>query len=325
MDHDEYDGIGLAQVTAPTLEPVTVTEVKAHLRLNSGSLGDDVTTTQSIAPAAHVVAASYSLEGTGVEVLVYGAVVQIVVGTFGASGTVNAKIQESDTDIDANYADWTGGAFTQLTTASVGTTPQIEYTGVKRWIRVVATVAVATCVFSAVVVKSAPAADDDTMLSTLITVARDMAETFTRRAFNTQTWDLTLDQFPCDAITMPLSNLISVTTITYIATDGTSTTLSTDYYSVDTASSPGRIYLKWGQVWPPTRSIENSVVIRFVCGYGATAALVPAAIKQAILMTIAQLYENRGEDAASGIIAPGGQLPNVAKLLLMPYRVFTDF
>ena len=42
--------MNLIQTTAPTIEPITLNELKLHLRLDSGSFADSITSTQSIAP-----------------------------------------------------------------------------------------------------------------------------------------------------------------------------------------------------------------------------------------------------------------------------------
>ena len=60
--------------TAPTIEPVTLAEVKEHLRIDSGSLSDNISSNQSIVPGDHAIAASYSLEGSGVDTGLYDSV-----------------------------------------------------------------------------------------------------------------------------------------------------------------------------------------------------------------------------------------------------------
>ena len=85
--------MNLKLITAVATEPITKAEVKAPLRLDSTSFADDITTVQSIAPGAHVIAASYSLVGTGVDILGYSVLVNLESGTNVATGTVDVKIQ----------------------------------------------------------------------------------------------------------------------------------------------------------------------------------------------------------------------------------------
>ncbi len=104
-------------VTAPTIEPISLSELKLHLRLDSGSFADNIDETQSIFPGDHATAAAYSLDGTAVEVLGYTALVELISGTNGAGGTVDIKIQECDT-FGGTYTDWSG-LFNEVLTLDV--------------------------------------------------------------------------------------------------------------------------------------------------------------------------------------------------------------
>lgn len=164
--------------------------------------------------------------------------------------------------------------------------------------------------------------DDDTLIGNLIKAAREYAEQVTRRALVTQTWELTLDEFPGeDEIEIPLPPLQSVTNVKYYDEDGvTVTTMSSADYVVDTYNEPGKIVLTSGSTWPSDTLREaNGVIIKFVAGYGDAGANVPQAIRQAILLIVGHLYENRENEAVMQ-----GTLQNVsmgAIALLWPYRV----
>ena len=134
--------------------------------------------------------------------------------------------------------------------------------------------------------------DDDDLVDSLIEAARREAEIFTRRSFINTTWDLTLDEFPAE-ILLPRSPLSSVTSITYVDTSGTTQTLTSTLYRVDTKSLPGRITPSYGNTWPATQAVTNAVTVKFVVGYGATAASVPEVIKTAIKMMVNDWYEHR--------------------------------
>jgi len=131
------------QYTAPTSEPVTLDELKAHLKIDSGTVADNTTEAQSIAPGSHVIAAAYSLVGAAVAVVSDSVLVMLNCGTNGATGTVDVKIQDSDDNV--TFTDWTGGAFTQVTTANDNAIQEKEYTGARAYVRTVATVALAAC------------------------------------------------------------------------------------------------------------------------------------------------------------------------------------
>jgi|CXWL01.1.fsa_nt_gi uncharacterized phiE125 gp8 family phage protein len=134
---------------------------------------------------------------------------------------------------------------------------------------------------------------DDTYIDRLIKAARQYCETRTNRAFINTTFDQVYDSFP--HIFRPArSPLVSVSSITYIATDGTSTTLSSAEYVVDIKREPGRIYNAYGYTWPSVRGIQNAVTLRFVAGYGSAGSSVPETIRQAMCLLIEHWYDERG-------------------------------
>jgi phage conserved hypothetical protein, phiE125 gp8 family len=126
--------------------------------------------------------------------------------------------------------------------------------------------------------------DENDLINTLRSVSREYGETFTHRAFVTQTWNDVRGGFPGDdeAIWLPRPPLISVTSVTYLDTAGVSQTWSSSLYTVTAPAGPkasaGSIVPNYGQIYPATRDVVNAVTIRFVAGYGA-ATEVPALIK----------------------------------------------
>jgi len=114
------------------------------------------------------------------------------------------------------------------------------------------------------------------------------------RAFISQTWDWTLDGFPCGAaLRVDLAPLRSVTFIQYLDTNGVGQVLSPTAYSIDTKSEPGWIAPAYGTTFPSAMPVFNSVTIRFVCGYGDGPSSVPAPIRLALLGMVGDVYEHR--------------------------------
>jgi uncharacterized phiE125 gp8 family phage protein len=158
---------------------------------------------------------------------------------------------------------------------------------------------------------------DDALIEPLITAAREMVESITRRALITQTWDYYLDTFP-NVLRLPMSPLQSISSITYTDVDGASQTLSSAVYVVDSDHEPGRVYEGYSQSWPSTQSIRKAVKVRYVAGYGDAAVDVPMPIRQAMLLIIGHLYENREPYITGTTISKS---PMAAESLLGPYRV----
>jgi len=165
-------------------------------------------------------------------------------------------------------------------------------------------------------------------LESILTSARRLAETITRRALLTQTWDYYLTSFPStDAFKLPFGNLQSVTHLKYTDSDGTETTMTanTDYLVETNSDSCGRIVLPYDTDWPNfTAYPSKPIVVRFICGWTARAS-VPEDIKSAIKLISADLYENR--EAQNFVAVPGVdyiQNKTVMKLL-MNHRLWDEF
>lgn len=152
--------------------------------------------------------------------------------------------------------------------------------------------------------------DEDDLLTMLVAAARQYVERLTGRALITQTWRLTLDCFPYGCrpvIRLPRGKTSSVTSITYVDTEGTTTTLAADQYRVNMDGEPARIEPAYGVVWPTTRDVLEAVKVTYVAGYGAAGSAVPEALRQAMLLLVGHWYANR-EAVVTGTIATPLQL-----------------
>jgi uncharacterized phiE125 gp8 family phage protein len=160
-------------------------------------------------------------------------------------------------------------------------------------------------------------ASEDDYINALIKSARMQAETYTNRQLMSATWDLYLDRFPCGLrpIELPRCPVTAVSSITYTDSDGATQTWSSANYTYDLYSEPARITLAYQATWPTARLITNSIRVRFTAGY-ASAALVPAPIKQAMLLMIEAMYKQRDDGEASN---------QASRNLLDQYRLGDEF
>lgn len=142
---------------------------------------------------------------------------------------------------------------------------------------------------------------DDT-IEILITAARMQAEDITGRALINQTWELVLDKFPVDdRIRVEKLPIGSITSVKYYDVDGVLQTLSASLYALDADNLPGWIYPVEGESWPSVRDQENSVIIRFVAGYGAAASDVPAPIRYWIRAQAAAAIQQQSDQADKSV------------------------
>ncbi len=161
---------------------------------------------------------------------------------------------------------------------------------------------------------------DDDLITALIQSAREYVEMVTRRALITQTWDYHADKFPSSreiALTYP--PLQSVTGVYYTPLGEAEQTFAPASYVVDVHGTPGRLLLADGASWPGDTLVEaNGVRVQFVAGYGDAVDDVPRVVRQAVLLMVGHLYENREATAGVGNVR---EIPIGVAALLWTYRV----
>jgi uncharacterized phiE125 gp8 family phage protein len=138
--------------------------------------------------------------------------------------------------------------------------------------------------------------DEDALIGSLIVAARNYVEGLANRPLVQRPYSLKLDRFPAHyEIILPAGKVSTVSSVTYVDTSGTTQTLSASAYTLEGNRLPGSIVINPANIsaWPATRYYAgiSSVTIAYTAGYGATAASVPQALRQAVLMAIAYWYD----------------------------------
>jgi uncharacterized phiE125 gp8 family phage protein len=176
---------------------------------------------------------------------------------------------------------------------------------------------------------------DDDLVEMYISSARAWAEAFLNRALFTQklqyniTWSppptatplvpQSLIVFPLNwpplvkrPIELPRAPAVSVEQIKWGSVEDM-TVADPDDYTLNLLVEPGYVAVK-PQLVP--RIPQQSMSIDYTAGYDdADPNAIPMGIRHAILLLTAFLYEQRGD--------VGGEMPEVAKALLWPHRLWT--
>lgn len=184
--------------------------------------------------------------------------------------------------------------------------------------------------------------DEDLHLAALIVAARELVERQTGRCLITQTWRLTLDDWPAggaepwwDGVREgPLSMLsgaagwvdlckspvLAITSVTTTDEAAVATTWdAANYYLGRQPNGFGRLVRKSGQTWPliGTRA-AGAIAITFTAGYGPSATDVPSALRQAVMLLAAHWYANREPASAC---ASSDLMPMGLGAIVASYRV----
>lgn len=161
---------------------------------------------------------------------------------------------------------------------------------------------------------------EDDVITEMITAARQALEDTSDLALITQTWREMLDAWPQShhgrVVDLSKRPAQSITTVKVTSMDGTQATLPDTAYELISAGGLSRLVKTPTAIWPGPGRIAGGIQIDYVAGYGDAAANVPRALRQALLMVIAHVYENRELLARHG----GAPLPRGVDALLTPYK-----
>jgi len=164
---------------------------------------------------------------------------------------------------------------------------------------------------------SPPAHPDDTLVSALISSAREDAELYT---------GLTIASCTYQAKGVPVSNEMSlqthpvnsVSSVTYEDSDGATQTVDPADYYVDNFARPARLVFK-------KNTPIQDVTVSFTAGYTDLSSPnyypCPSGIKSAILLMVGNLYENREAVSDNSTQLKPYERPMSYLYLLTPYRI----
>jgi uncharacterized phiE125 gp8 family phage protein len=163
---------------------------------------------------------------------------------------------------------------------------------------------------------------EDALITRLIHAATDTAQSYTGRQIRNATITLKLPRLPSgrDLLYLPRPALIDLTAFDYYNASDSNVDLSGD--CIQYTGELSCLEPSVGDTWPSvTTQRAFPVSISYQCGYSTTAA-VPDLIKQAILLLVGHLYENRETVNVGNIV---NEFPLGFRDLLMPYVVGDEF
>jgi hypothetical protein len=169
---------------------------------------------------------------------------------------------------------------------------------------------------------------EDALIGNLIAAARQAVESYTGRVLITQSWRLTLDNWPepkvgvgsdllglqqdwpaqfvgnggLVVVELPKAPLQSVSGVRVYDSSGVASTVAPSAYVVDTTTTPSRLVFGSNISLPAVGQVARGIEIDFVAGYGASATSLPAMLRQAVLAGVKVLYERSGDGAMSSAL-----------------------
>lgn len=163
---------------------------------------------------------------------------------------------------------------------------------------------------------------EDGLIAGFMIAARTFAENVLGRPLIKRTYDFTLDYcwplirtpatyggwYYRTRIELPRTPVLGVSFVQYVDGDGNTQTLDASQYAVSMNQVVPFIEPAYNVDWPTPRFQPEAITVRFDAGYGSGPGDIPENIRQAMLMMVAFLYDNRGNAEV--------QIPSVVTTLL---------
>ncbi len=158
---------------------------------------------------------------------------------------------------------------------------------------------------------------DDTLIDNLIKAATESCQIYTNQYFLNTVVEQYSDKWS-EVYTLYKSPVAAINHIKYYDSNDTEQTWADTNYILDDVSKPARIGLAVDATLPSLSDRINAVHVKYTVGYGTESTDVPDGIKQAVLLTLGNWYENR-QTVITGRTAT--ELPLSSQYLLDQYKI----
>lgn len=153
--------------------------------------------------------------------------------------------------------------------------------------------------------------DDDLLVASYVSAARERVENYCNRPFTSATFAILYDgSVPASGVlTLPLPAITAISSVSYRDSDDETQTWPSEAYTYDAT----RQELRPADNWPSGTALRVDVV----AGDNSSPRSIPGPIRAAILLYTADLYDLRQAHVVGASIAPNP----AAEMLMDPYRV----